>query len=135
MFLYGHFDLLSGEGACSKLFRNVKWRNGVCCHRCGSWRVKGHGNYGQDLKRDFCKACGRTFNDKTGTMFHYSRLSLREWFMLLFMGLHNSGLGLSWLIDQSCMTVFRALKRLMLSLRREGQLVKIGGAVESERST
>jgi len=37
--------------------------------------------------------------------------------MLLFLGLHNSGLGLSWLLDRSPMTVFRALRRLMLKLK------------------
>ena len=89
-------DLLSSEDACSGLFRMVRWRSGVYCPKCGSRRVKGHGNYG-GLKRYMCKDCGRTFNDKTGTIFHYSRLSLREWFvlMLLFLGLNNSCLGLS----------------------------------------
>jgi len=53
-----------------------------------------------------------TFNYKTGTLFHYSRL--REWFMLilLFLGLHNSCNGLGWLLCRSVMTVFKALKRL-----------------------
>lgn len=96
--------------------------------------VKGHGNYGDGLKRHFCKACGRTFNDKTGTLFHYSRLSLREWFtlMLLFMGLHNSALGLSWLLEWGYMPVFRALKRLMLHVREGVKPVEMDGAVESD---
>jgi len=36
--------------------------------------------------------------------------------MLLFLGLHNSSLGLSWLLDRSPMTVFKALRKLMLKL-------------------
>jgi len=70
------------------------------------------------------------FNDKTGTILHYSRLSLREWFMLmlLFLGLHNSGLGLSWLLDRSPMTVFKALRKLMLRLK-DGK-VEFRGVVE-----
>ena len=82
------------------------------------------------LKRYFCKSCRRTFNDKTGTIFHYSRLSLRGWFMLmlLFLGLHNLGLGLRWLLDRSPMTVFRALRKLMLKLK-DGR-VEFRGAVE-----
>ena len=48
--------------------------------------------------------------------------------MLLFLGLHNSGLGLSWLLDRSPMTVFRALRRLMLKLK-DGR-VEFRGAVE-----
>ncbi|RLI13963.1 MAG: hypothetical protein DRO43_05200 [Candidatus Hecatellales archaeon] len=63
-------DLLSNEEACSGLFRMVRWRSGVYCPRCGSIRVKGHGNYGLGLKRYMRKDCGRTFN-KTGTVFHY----------------------------------------------------------------
>ena len=126
-------DLLSSEDACSGLFRMVRWRSGVYCPKCGSRRVKGHGNYGRGLKRCMCKDCSRTFNDKTGTIFHYSRLSLREWFvlMLLFLGLHSSCLGLSWLIGRSYMPVFRALKRLMHKLRRV-QPVRMSGTVECD---
>jgi len=112
----------------------VRWGDGVFCPRCGSCMVKGHGNYRQGLKRYKCRACGRTFNDKTGTIFHYSRLSLREWLTLiiLFLCLHNSCLSLSWLFGRSYMPIFKALKRLMLSLRGEKQPVKMGGAVECD---
>ena len=123
------FDLLSSEVACSRLFRIVRWRGGVYCPRCGSRGVKGHGKYRDGLKRYFCKSCGRTFNDKTGTVFHYSRLSFREWFMLilLFLGLHNSCLGLSWLLGRSPMTVFKALRRLALRLKDRNYRVKLEG--------
>jgi len=77
--------LLSSEFACSRLFRAVRWRDGVYCSKCGSCRVMGHGNYGQGLRRYLCKACGRTFNDKTGTLFHYSRLSLRGWLIIMLL--------------------------------------------------
>lgn len=109
--------LLSCEDACPRLFRMVRWTGGVYCPRCGSGRVKGHGNYGCSLKRYLRKVCGRTFNDRTGIVFHYSRL--REWFALtlLFLGLHNSCHGLSWFLCGSPTTVFKALKRLMLRLR------------------
>ena len=106
-------DLPSSEDACSGLFRMVRWRSGVYCPKCGSRRVKGHGNYGRGLKRCMCKDCSRTFNDKTGTIFHYSRLSL------------------SWLIGRSYMPVFRALKRLMHKLRRV-QPVRMSGTVECD---
>ena len=81
-----------------------------------------------------CKDCGRTFNDKTGTIFHYSRLSLREWFalMLLFPGLHNSSLSLSWLVGRSYMPIFKTLKRIMHKLRCGAKPVRVGGAVECD---
>ncbi|MGC8948490.1 MAG: transposase [Thermoprotei archaeon] len=37
--------LLSSEEACSKLFRTIRWQNGIHCPRCSSRIVKGHGNY------------------------------------------------------------------------------------------
>ena len=91
-------------------------------------KCEGHGNYGQGLKRYRCKACGKTFNDKTGTILHYSRLSLREWFILilLFPGLHNSGLSLSWLLGKSYMTAFKALKKLMIKLRSRMRRTEMG---------
>jgi len=126
-------DLISSELVCSRFFRMVRWGDGVFCPRCGSWMVKGHGNYRQGLKRYKCKACKRTFNDKTGTILHYSRLSLREWLtiIILFLCLHNSCLSLSWLLDRSYMPIFKALKKLMLSLRKT-QHMRMGGAVESD---
>jgi len=45
--------ILSSEEDCSGLFRGVRWVGGVFCPRCGSGRVKGHGNYGCGLKMYF----------------------------------------------------------------------------------
>jgi transposase-like protein len=96
--------------------------------------VKGHGPYRHGLKRYKCKACKRTFNDKTGTIFHYSRLSLKEWFMLisLYLGLHNSCLSLSWLLERSYMTIFKALKKLILKLKFK--LLKMEGSIEIDET-
>ena len=61
-----------------------------------------------------CKVCRRTFNDKTGTIFHYSRLSLRAWLLLIIFLIltYTSINSISWLLDTSYMTVFRASRRL-----------------------
>jgi len=106
--------LLSSVFACSRLLGLL---GGVYCPKCVSRGIKGYG-YGYCLKRYFCGSCRGTFNDEAGTIFHYSRLSLGEWFMLLLLRLHNSSLRLSWLLDRSPMTV-RALRRLMLKLKVE----------------
>ncbi len=51
--------------------------------------------------------------------------------ILLFLALHNSILGLSWLLEWSCMPIFKAVKRLMLRLRAL-QPVGMDGSVESD---
>jgi len=37
------------------------------------------------LQRYFCHSCHHTFNDKTGTIFHYSHMSLSCWFFVVWM--------------------------------------------------
>ncbi|MEM3563282.1 MAG: hypothetical protein QXR19_08640 [Candidatus Jordarchaeaceae archaeon] len=49
--------------------KEIRWKTSIHCPDTVQERLKkGHGNYGQGLKRSKCKACGRTFNDKTGTI-------------------------------------------------------------------
>ncbi|MEM3650428.1 MAG: transposase [Candidatus Jordarchaeaceae archaeon] len=88
-------DILSSEETCSKLFREIRWRDGTRCPRCGSTRLKGHGNYGEGLKRYRCKTCGRTLKRQDRNPIPlFSAKALREWFtlILLFPALHNSTL-------------------------------------------
>jgi len=73
------FLVFSSEFACSRLFRAVRWCGGVYCPNCGSRSIKSHGRYRCGLKRYFCRSCRRRFNDKTDTILHYPRLSIREW--------------------------------------------------------
>ena len=74
--------LLLEERECLQLFRLLRWRNGVRCPLCRSRRVKRNGHYGI-YQRYLCKACGRSFNDKTGTIFHYSHTRLGVWFLVI----------------------------------------------------
>ena len=49
---------------------------GRCCPRCGNERCYRHG-FANDLQRFRCCACGRTFNDLTGTPLARLRLKAR----------------------------------------------------------
>ena len=119
MFVPEVFRFLSSEGECVALLRRVRWPDGVTCPICGSRGVIRWCRY-RGYQRYMCKVCGKTFNDKTGTIFHYSRLSLRAWFLLiiLFILTHTSIHSISWLLETSYMTVFRASKRLLLKLNQ-----------------
>jgi len=64
------------RGECVVLLRRVRWLDGVTCPICGSRDVIRWCRY-RDYHRYMCRVFGKTFNDKTGTIFHYSRLSLR----------------------------------------------------------
>jgi transposase-like protein len=77
-----------------------------------------------------CRVCRRTFNDKTGTIFHYSRLSLRAWLLLIIFLIltYTSINSISWLLDTSYMTVFRASRRILPKL--DQPIAELQGEVE-----
>lgn len=56
----------------------------VDCPACGSRWVKKNGHY-KGYQRYLCKVCGKSFNDRTGTVFHYSHVSLGVWFLVIYL--------------------------------------------------
>ena len=76
---------LPEEVWCAKVLRNVRWRNFcVVCPYCYSSNIKKDGHY-RDYQKYRCKSCRKWFNDKTGTIFHYSHTPLRKWFLVLYL--------------------------------------------------
>lgn len=76
---------LPDESWCTSLLRNVRWDKGrVECPRCHSYDIKKDGRY-RSYQKYFCKHCERWFNDKTGTIFHYSHTPLKKWFLAIYL--------------------------------------------------
>ena len=75
---------LPDESWCSSLLRKVQWNSCVICPRCESYNIKKDGHY-RSYQKYFCKQCERWFNDKTGTVFHYSHTPLKVWFLVLYL--------------------------------------------------
>jgi transposase-like protein len=76
---------LPDESWCTSLLRNVRWDKGrVECPRCNSYNIKKDGQY-RSYQKYLCKQCKRWFNDKTGTVFHYSHMPLKKWFLALYL--------------------------------------------------
>jgi len=85
------FTLLScvrPERECASILRIARWgrrdHSRIRCPRCHSDRVKKDGHY-RSYQKYFCHSCERSFNDKTGTLFHYSRTPLNIWFLALYL--------------------------------------------------
>ena len=70
---------LPDESWCTSLLRKIRWNDYVICPRCQSNNIKKDGHY-RSYQKYFCKHCKRSFNDKTGTVFHYSHTPLKVWF-------------------------------------------------------
>ena len=76
---------LPDESWCTSVLREVRWKkNSVICPRCQSYNIKKDGLY-RSYQKYFCKHCKREFNDKTGTVFHYSHTPLKIWFLAMYL--------------------------------------------------
>jgi transposase-like protein len=73
------------ESYCASVLRKARW-NGcrTVCPRCRSDNTKRDGHY-RSYQKYFCKSCRRSFNDKTGTLFHYSHTPLSRWFLAMYL--------------------------------------------------
>jgi transposase-like protein len=105
------------EGVAASLLRQVRWDDGVECPRCRSDRTVKNGSY-REYQRFLCKDCGRTFNDKTGTVFAYSKLPLQVWFcaMYLFLRVHTSLRHLARELPVRYRTIKRTVERFLRAL-------------------
>jgi transposase-like protein len=67
------------EALCARQLRGTRWPEQVRCPHCYSEEVTDLRQYMGVFQRYLCLACGRTFNDKTGTIFENSKVSLSAW--------------------------------------------------------
>jgi transposase-like protein len=112
-------DLLSifmSEAYAARFLREVRWSGGVRCVYCGSLYVICWGWYRGVYRRYRCKRCLRTFNDKSGTDFKYSRIPLNERLFIAYL----SGCLMRASIDvgRSYGSVYRSFRRMMYSVER-----------------
>jgi transposase-like protein len=111
------FEVFSSESVAAALLQQVRWRDGVECPRCRSDRTVKNGSY-RAFQRYLCKDCDRTFNDKTGTIFAYSKIALRKWLFSIyaFLRFNTSLHQLRIEIDVTYEAVHRRVERFTKAL-------------------
>jgi transposase-like protein len=83
-----HVHQLLSTATCHAYLRTLRWKDRpLQCPHChsqavGPWRTY---HYRPGFKRYRCKACGRTFNDLTKTLFAQSQRSLPHWITATFL--------------------------------------------------
>ncbi|MBN1639495.1 MAG: IS1595 family transposase [Ignavibacteriales bacterium] len=79
---------------CYQYLESLKWEDGIFCPHCGV--SESHAEFYRlknqiDIK---CSNCRKKFNAKSGTIFEESKLSLRKWFMAIFLlTSHSKGIS------------------------------------------
>ena len=113
---------LVDEQKCYEEVRKIRWPNGVHCPHCDAKLVSKRGFHTHQAHRQRyrCQACGKQFDDLTGTIFEGHHLPLKTWILCLyFMSLNLSNEQIAAELDLS-----PGEAQAMTSQLREGIVVK-----------
>ena len=124
-------DVFGSESVAADLLQQFRWRDSVSCPRWRSDRTVRSGGYGH-FQWYFCKDCGRTFNDKTGTIFAHSKIALRKWLFSIYAFLRfNTNLRqLQCKIEVIYKTIHRRVERFVEAL--DAPSLGLRGPVETD---
>ena len=118
------------EEACRDHFFTMRWPNGFVCPKCE------HNEYSFIRFRNLyqCKKCGHQASITAGTIMHKSHTGLREWFLAVFLVIHDkrgiSALQLSKDIGVSYYTAWLMLHKLRDAMAQRDKKYMLGGKVE-----
>jgi len=88
-----NIQTLIDDAKCYEVVRQLRWPSGVQCPACGAAEIvkRGYHTHQAHRQRYACRACGRQFDDLSGTIFEGHQQPLRVWVLCLyFMGLNLS---------------------------------------------
>ena len=74
-------EFFKDEEACHKYFEEIRFRDGEYCPHCGNSLIYRFA----DGKRYRCSHCKKDFTIKTGTIFGESKITLKKWFIAIYM--------------------------------------------------
>jgi transposase-like protein len=70
------------EDYALRLFKGIRWVNGVYCPKCKSFHVHSKGSRGSSTRYQ-CPSCGNNFSDFTDTPFEYSKIPFGKMLYIL----------------------------------------------------
>ncbi len=128
------------EKKCVKTFLKYRWpKKKVNCPFCGSKNIIRYGKAERYYHKYLCKDCTEknkkrtVFNDKTGTIFEGTKLSLSTWFLagyLMKLGLSNQQIAYELGIEEN--TARRMCNLMRGSMFFQNCLQKLSGTVEMD---
>lgn len=87
--LFSLADYFNTEERCKKVLLEQRWGGVVACPVCGSVHVYKRRNH-----RFSCADCNHTFSVTSGTIFDNTKISLRKWFMAMYLiSSHKKGVS------------------------------------------
>lgn len=119
------------EAWCEQYLIKVRWPEGMRCMHCGQQ------NFSPRLpkKRAYqCRECRKFLYPTSGTIFHRTRGSLMQWFILIFfMATDKRGVAALYMSEQLGLhyqTTWGMLQRIRHAMAKRDAAYKLGGHVE-----
>jgi transposase-like protein len=120
----------SDDEACIKEIIKTRWPEGFQCEQCGhdrGWLLKSRPVYE-------CAHCHHQTSMTAGTLFHATKLSLRQWFWAIYWVSSDKGsvsaLRLSKVIGVSWRTANKMLRKLRTAMGHQDSLYRLQGVIE-----
>ena len=118
------------EDDCVRAVAKARWPNGFICPACG------HDDGYQISSRPViqCAVCDRQASVTAGTIFHKTRIPLRQWFLIIFLVAQDKGgasaLRLSKLLKMRYDTVWHILHKIRTAMKKDDEAIKLTGYIE-----
>lgn len=93
------------EEVAAEVLREERWSGDIICVKCGSNNVVKNGLRDDSVQQYNCNNCGRSFNDRSDTLFDKTQMSLTECMYIIYNLDEESVRALSKEIDRSWKTV------------------------------
>ena len=79
------FEKFPTEEDAVLFLEKIRWDDQVVCPYCKSDKTCFHKEKNRKLRRHQCWNCHKSFSVKVNTIFHRSQLSLRKWFLAIYL--------------------------------------------------
>ena len=126
---------LIDDAKCYQMVRDLRWPDGTRCPHCQSEQVvkNGHDTHEVERQRYLCRACGRSFDDLTNTVFAGHHQPLKIWMLCsYFMGLNLSNQQIAAELGLSKFQAHDMTKKLRQGVVDRQEPVVLEGEVECD---
>lgn len=124
-------DFLPDEEKCVNILIQTRWKGKIICVYCKSKNVNRNGTRRKVYHKYICSDCGKSFTERTGTIFENSKIPIREW---VYIGKElKRGISINKItheLERKYDHVHRIAKKIMNSIFEKRYLETLSGKVE-----
>ena len=109
------YSIFPDEISAERWFEDLRWSNGITCHRCGDNRFTETKSESRSAVVPYwCYTCRKRFSVRTGTRLQGTNLPLKKWALSIYLSVNGpiSSTGLSGYLGTEAHTAWSALQNI-----------------------